>query len=98
MSPAAKRRSGQPTAKLFQAAARTLGLQIHILHASTDAELDTAFASLTQLRAGGLVIGGEDFFNSQVKQVAALSIRYAVPTVYQLPEFYRGGRLGELRG
>jgi putative ABC transport system substrate-binding protein len=83
----------ETTAKLLQAAARTLGLQLHILHASTDAQLDTVFASLTQLRAGGLVIGGEPFFNSRVKQLAALSIRYAVPTVYQLPEFAAAGGL-----
>jgi putative ABC transport system substrate-binding protein len=83
----------ETTAKLLQAAARTLGLQLHILHASTDAQLDTVFASLTQLQAGGLVIGGEPFFNSRVKQLAALSIRYAVPTVYQLPEFAAAGGL-----
>ena len=83
----------ETTAKLLQAAARTLGLQLHILHASTDAQLDTVFASLTQLQAGGLVIGGEPFFNSRVKQIAALSIRYAVPTVYQLPEFAAAGGL-----
>ena len=81
----------ETTAKLLQAAARTLGLQLVILHASTDAELDAVFASLTQLRAGGLVIGGEPFFNSRVKQLAALSIRYAVPTVYQLPEWRATG-------
>jgi putative ABC transport system substrate-binding protein len=88
----------ETTAKLFQAAARTLALQLHILYASTDAELDTVFASLTQLRAGGLVIGGEDFFNSRVKRVAALSIRYAVPTVYQLPEFTAAGGLASYGG
>jgi putative ABC transport system substrate-binding protein len=81
------------TVKLFQAAARTLGLQLYIVHASTDAELDKAFASLTQLQAGGLVIGGEPFFNSRVKQLAALSIRYTVPSVYQLPEFTAAGGL-----
>ena len=81
----------ETTAKLLQAAARTLGLQLVILHASTDAELDAVFASLTQLGAGGLVIGGEPFFNSRVKQLAALSIRYAVPTVYQLPEWRATG-------
>jgi putative tryptophan/tyrosine transport system substrate-binding protein len=83
----------ETTAKLLQAAASTFGLQLHILHASTDAQLDTVFASLTQLQAGGLVIGGEPFFNSRVKQLAALSIRYAVPTVYQLPEFAAAGGL-----
>ena len=56
------------------------------------------FASLTQLRAGGLVIGGEPFFNSRVKQLAALSIRYAVPTVYQLPEFTAAGGLASYGG
>jgi putative ABC transport system substrate-binding protein len=86
------------TARLLQAAAPTLGLQLHIVHASTDAELDTAFASLTQLQAGGLVIGGEPFFNSRVKQLAALSIRHAVPTVYQLPEFTAAGALASYGG
>jgi putative ABC transport system substrate-binding protein len=88
----------ETTAKLLQAAARTLGLQLDILQASTDAELDRVFASLTQLRAGGLVIGGEPFFNSRVKQLAALSIRYAVPTVYQLPEFTAAGGLASYGG
>jgi putative ABC transport system substrate-binding protein len=88
----------ETTAKLLQAAAPTLGLQLHILHARTDAELDTVFASLTQLRAGGVVIGGEPFFNSRVKQLAALSLRYAVPTVYQLPEFTAAGSLATYGG
>jgi len=88
----------ETTAKLLQAAARTLGLQLHILHASTGAELDTAFASLTQLRSGGLIIGGEPFFNSRVKQLAALSIRHAVPAIYQLPEFTAAGGLASYGG
>jgi putative ABC transport system substrate-binding protein len=88
----------ETTAKLLQAAARTLGVQLVILHASADNELDAVFASLTQLRAGGLVIGGEPFFNSRVKQLAALSIRYAVPTVYQLPEFTAAGGLASYGG
>jgi putative ABC transport system substrate-binding protein len=88
----------ETTAKLLQTAARTLGLQLHIAHASTDAELDTVFASLTKLRAGGLVIGGEPFFNTRVKQLAALSNRYAVPTVYQLPEFTAAGGLASYGG
>jgi putative ABC transport system substrate-binding protein len=49
----------ETTAQGFQAAAHTLGLQLHILHASTDRDLNTVFASLIQLRAGGIVIGGE---------------------------------------
>jgi putative tryptophan/tyrosine transport system substrate-binding protein len=69
------------------------GLQLRILHASTDAELDTVFPSLIQLQKGGLVIGGDPFFNSRAKQLAALSVRYAVPTVYQFSEFTAAGGL-----
>jgi putative ABC transport system substrate-binding protein len=88
----------ETTAKLLQAAGRTLGLQLHILNAGTDAELDTAFASLIRVQAGGLVIGGEPFFNSRIKLLAALSIRYAVPTVYQFPEFTAAGGLASYGG
>ena len=61
----------ETTAKGFQAAASTLGLQLHILHASSDRDLNTVFASLIQLRAGGLVIGGEPFFNSRSEHLEA---------------------------
>ena len=49
--------------KAAQAAARTLGLQLHVLEASSERDIDTAFATLTQLRAGGLVIGSDAFFD-----------------------------------
>jgi putative ABC transport system substrate-binding protein len=83
----------ETTARGFQAAAGTLGLQLHVLHASTDRDLDTVFASLVHLRAGGLVIGGEPFFNSRSEQLGALSIRHAVPTIYQLRAFAAAGGL-----
>ena len=67
-----------------------MGCNFALLHASTDAELDTVFASLTQQQAGGSVIGGDPFLNSRAKQLAALSIRYAVPTS---PEFTAAGGL-----
>src|SRR5262245_12499750 len=51
-------------AKEQQAAARTLGLQLRILHASTERDLDTVFATLLELRAGGLVVGTDSFFNT----------------------------------
>ena len=88
----------EPFSRALQAAAHALGLQLQVLHASTDTELDAVFASLTQLRAGGLVIGGEPFFNSRVKQLAALSIRHAVPAIYQLPEFTAAGGLASYGG
>ncbi len=79
--------------KGLKAAARTLGLQLHILQASTDSDFDKVFASLGRLRAGGLVIGGDPFFNSQGKQLGALSIRHKVATIYQLRAFAAGGGL-----
>ena len=77
----------------LQAAARTLGLQFHVLHASAVRDFDTVFATLAQLRAGGLVIGSDPFFNSQSEQLAALAIRHAVPAIYQYREFAAAGGL-----
>jgi putative ABC transport system substrate-binding protein len=77
----------------LHAAARKFGLQTHLLHASAVQELDTVFATVVQLRAAGLVIGGDPFFNSQSKQLAALAMRHALPTVYQYREFAAAGGL-----
>ena len=77
----------------LQAAARKLGLQFHVLHASAVRDFDTVFATLAQLRAGGLVIGSDPFFNSQSEQLAALAIRHAVPAIYQYREFAAAGGL-----
>jgi putative tryptophan/tyrosine transport system substrate-binding protein len=81
------------TSQELQAAAGTLGLQLHVLHASTDRDFDTVFASLIELRVGGLVIGGEPFFNSRSEQLGALTLRHAVPAIYQLREFATAGGL-----
>jgi putative ABC transport system substrate-binding protein len=77
----------------LQAAARTLGLQLHILNASTDRDLDVVFAKLIQLRAGGLVISPDPFFNSRSEQLAALAVRHAVPAIFQYREFAVAGGL-----
>ena len=77
----------------LQAAARTLGLQFHMLYASTARDLDAVFATLPELRAGGLVIGSDPFFNSRAEQLAALAIRHAVPAIYQYREFAAAGGL-----
>jgi putative ABC transport system substrate-binding protein len=53
-----------------QAAARTLGLQLHVLHASTERDFDSVFASLVRLRASALLIGSDLFFTSRSKQLA----------------------------
>jgi putative ABC transport system substrate-binding protein len=77
----------------MQTAARNLGLQLQVLRASTDRDLDAVFASLVQLRAGGLVIGGDPFFNSRSEQLGTLSFRHAMPTIYQLRAFAAAGGL-----
>ncbi len=76
-----------------QAAARTLGLQLHVVNASTEADFDAIFASLVQLRAGGLVIGTDSLFNTWKEQLAALSVRHGVPTIHQYREFVAAGGL-----
>jgi putative ABC transport system substrate-binding protein len=79
--------------KNLKAAAQTLGLNLPVLHASTDHDLETAFASLGQLQAGGLVIGGDPFFNSRGAQLGALSIRHMVPAIFQFRAFAVAGGL-----
>jgi ABC-type uncharacterized transport system substrate-binding protein len=76
-----------------QAAARTIGLQLHELHASTERDFDSVFASLVRLRAGALVIGSDLFFTSRSKQLAELTVRHAVPSIYQFREFVTAGGL-----
>jgi putative tryptophan/tyrosine transport system substrate-binding protein len=77
-----------------QAAARSLGLELHILNASTESDLEV-FAKSIQLHAGGVVVGTDAFFSSRLEQLAALSVRYAVPTAYQFREFAAvGGLIG----
>src|SRR5207249_779211 len=74
-------------------AARTLGLQLHILTTSTDNDIEAAFASLVQLRAGALLISSETFFGNRREQLAALALRYAVPTITQNRDFVTAGGL-----
>jgi putative tryptophan/tyrosine transport system substrate-binding protein len=77
----------------LQSAARTLGLQIHVLYASTERDIDDAFTTLIRLRAGALVIGSDPFFTSRSKQLAELTVRHGVPTVYEFREFAAAGGL-----
>jgi putative ABC transport system substrate-binding protein len=70
-------------------------LQLHILKASTESELDAAFSALVQLQAGGLVVGTDPFFYIRRAQLVALATRHAVPTVYDRREFaVAGGLIG----
>ena len=79
--------------KEVQAAARTLGLELHVLNASTERDFDGVFAKLIQLRAGGLVIGGGAFFTSHRERLAALALRHAVPAIFFGREFAVAGGL-----
>ena len=65
-----------------QAAAHKLGLQLHVLHASTEHEFDKAFETMARLRAGALLIGADALFNSGSKQLADLAARHAIPAIY----------------
>jgi putative tryptophan/tyrosine transport system substrate-binding protein len=77
----------------LQAAARTLGIQLHVLHAGTASDFDTAFATLAQLRAGALLISASLLFNTHSEQLAKLTVRHAVPAIYQFREFAAAGGL-----
>ena len=77
----------------MQAAARTIGLQVHVLRASNEREINDAFATSVQLRAGAFVISSDPFLNSRTKQLAALALRHAVPTIFQYHEFAAAGGL-----
>ena len=76
-----------------QAAARGLGLQIHVLQASRERDLDNAFPTLAQRRAGGLVITPDTFFSSRSERLAALALRHAMPTVSPYRDFVTAGVL-----
>ena len=77
----------------MEAAARTLGLQLHVLHASTEDAFVAVFATLTKLHAGGLVIGNDGLFINRPEQLGALSLRRAMPTIFQSREFAAAGGL-----
>jgi putative ABC transport system substrate-binding protein len=83
----------ESTARDMQAAGRALGQAVHVLNASTEGEIDAAFASLAQLRAGALVVGGDPFFVSRRNQIVALAARHAVPTIYATRESAGAGGL-----
>jgi putative ABC transport system substrate-binding protein len=77
----------------FQAAARALGVQLHVLHARTEGDIDMAFATLARLRADALLINASLFFNVRGKQLGTLTVRHGVPAIYQFREFAAAGGL-----
>ena len=85
--------AGKQYVRSRQAAARAKGVQLPVLMARTEDEIDTAFASLGQLQAGGLVVEADAFFNSRREQLLALASRYAAPTIYENRGFTAAGGL-----
>jgi putative ABC transport system substrate-binding protein len=83
----------EPFSQALQAAARVLGLQLHILHASSEREIEVAFATLVKLGAGGLVIMPDQLFIARSEQLAALTVRHAVPSIHLFREFAAAGGL-----
>jgi putative ABC transport system substrate-binding protein len=77
----------------LQAATRTLGLQLRVVHASSERDFDMIFANLAQLRPGALVISTDAFFISRNEQLATLAVRHALPAIFQDRAFAAAGGL-----
>jgi putative ABC transport system substrate-binding protein len=83
----------EPETRGVRDAAHSLGLQLHVLNASTEGEIDAAFRSLVALRVGALVVSVDVFLNNQRAQIVALAARHAVPAIYGVREFAAAGGL-----
>jgi len=86
-------RNAETLSQDIQSAARSFGLKVHVLHASTESEIEKAFTALSELHASALVIGSDTFFTTQSAQLATLMVRNAVPAIYQYREFPAAGGL-----
>jgi putative ABC transport system substrate-binding protein len=76
-----------------QEAARAKGLQLHIVKAGAESEIEAAFATLNQLHAGALVVGADPLFDNRREQLVAMAARYAVPAIYIWREYATAGGL-----
>jgi putative ABC transport system substrate-binding protein len=83
----------EPFVREVQAAARSFGLRVHVLNASTESDFDSVFARLAQLKAAALIIGPSTFFVGRHEQLATLATRYKVPAIYQYRPFAAAGGL-----
>jgi putative tryptophan/tyrosine transport system substrate-binding protein len=90
--------NAQPSIKLVKRAADALGLQIQFLEASNEADFDAAFGALVKLRGGGMVISNDTFYVTRQEQLAAASLRYALPSISQSREFTVAGGLMSYSG
>jgi ABC-type uncharacterized transport system substrate-binding protein len=86
-------RNAEIISRDVQLGAHTLGLRLHVLYAREEREFDTVLDNLAELRAGGLVIGSDPFFNTQSERLAGLLLRRKIPAIYQYHEFAAAGGL-----
>ena len=86
--------SSEIASKDMRAAARSLGVELDVRRASTEREIDGIFASLIQSRVGGLVIGPDPFFTGRIEQLVALTVRHAIPAIYNREFATAGGLIG----
>jgi len=77
----------------LQAAARTLGLQLIVVNARIDSDLETAFATFSEKRVGAVLVGTGSFYNRRMEQLAALAARHALPAIFPLREHALAGGL-----
>ena len=85
--------SNELVVKELQLAAGTLGIKLHVIHVAAEQDLAAAFARLRELGAGGLVIPNEGLFLNRSEQLAALTVRHAVPAIMVDREFVAAGGL-----
>jgi putative tryptophan/tyrosine transport system substrate-binding protein len=83
----------EPMIREVQEAARAKGVQLQVLKASSESEIDAAFAALVQLQVGGLLVGPSVFFSMRREQIFALASRHAVPAMYDTREYVAAGGL-----
>jgi putative tryptophan/tyrosine transport system substrate-binding protein len=84
--------------KSLRAAAHTLGLELHLLEASTDHDIDAAFARLAELRVGGLLVGADVFIITREEKLASLALHHKVPAIFQTRAFVAAGGLMSYTG
>jgi putative tryptophan/tyrosine transport system substrate-binding protein len=85
--------NAETLSEIMYAAARTLGLQLHIVHAASESDFEKAFAAIANMQSVGVLIGGDPFFISRNKELAALALRHAVPAISHYREFAIAGGL-----
>jgi len=85
--------SAETVTRDLQAAARTLGLELHVLRASSERDFDMVFATVAELHAGGLVVSADPFFVSRSEQLIGLTLRHRSAAIFQSRDFAAVGGL-----